>query len=230
MKDTWKILFGLILFLSAWLIMREPLARVLSKALNISPQEVANSLNVLLNTLMLVMMFVTILVSNQSSLDQIATIKASTVEQIKTIQSTTQRHLDSVDRINKESKKALLSALILELKNNLRSMEEMIAKESVYTDSSGKGMVALNIFSFEAYQANLDNATIDDPILIDKMVQTYGGLKLIQRFIDAADKPMVPRQYQADTLGRAIKQMKDNFETLKTFIGEVVEYNKTHYE
>lgn len=215
-----------LLFIFAYFLGLLPITQYLSKYFT---QESLNFFMLISNFIVIVIMVLAILFSHESSKEQILTIKDTTMRQIKTIKRATQNHIDKIEETTKRSKKALLSAFLLEYKENHRNIKEIISYEKQYADNTEQGKIPQNIFSFEAYQANLNNVTIDNPELLDKIVQVYSGLKLFQSFIAMAKAPMLSRSSCADYLRTAIDMMKENLIQIENIYEEILEYKK-HYE
>ncbi|MCX5698184.1 MAG: hypothetical protein NTX01_00575 [Candidatus Omnitrophica bacterium] len=224
MADTLRIVAMALMVIIALFIGAAPIARYFSKSLNITTQDSISIIILILNFLAILVMIITIYANNKSSMEQINTIKNATVDQINAIKMATQNYIDKNEEFNKNKRKALLSALLLEFKENIRWVKDTIVLENELTDESISGRVALAVFSSEAYQANLQNATIDDAKLLDRLVQVYSAFKLFQNFLDTANKPMISSQSRAQTLSGLIKQLKENQNSLEGILVELLKY------
>lgn len=223
-----RLATALIFFLIAILLGMPPLLKHISRTFNFSTQESFSAIMLLTNLFVIGLMILSILFNNESTRRQIDAVKYATLEQIATIEKTTREHLDNIENADKQRKSALLSALLLEYKENIRNIEEIVGNEEMYVDPTDKGGIPHNKFSFEAYQANLNNATIDDNVLIDKIVQVYSGLKLWQAFLDMAKTSMLSKESRVKTLRNAIIQMKENLNKLKETQAEIKVYIKNY--
>jgi hypothetical protein len=226
MKDYARVILAIALVAGGIFIMKDHFFRYISRVLNIAFQEAISLGMLMLTIVMLIVMFLTIWANNKASLEQINAIKLATLEHIGAIKNSTQAYIDNFKDEERRRKDALLSALILEYTENIRWVNDTIGKEKELTDEGKDGKVALAVFSDEAYQANLQNATIDNPTLLDKIVQLYSAFKLFQNFLDTANKPFISSASRAKTLGNLIRQMKENLDNIMALREEIINYRR----
>ena len=225
MNDMIRIGTAFIVGVIALFLGLPPLIKHFYKIFGPSTQEHLGIAMLLTNLIAIIIMVGAILFNNISSAKQISAIKSTTTEQVNAIKNAAQSYIDTMQKFDKDSKKALLSALLLEYESNLGFIKQFISKEKLYADEKGTS-VSVHEFSFEAYQANLNNATIDDSSLLNKMVAIYGTLKVEQNRIDLAALPGIPRCDRVASLKKAIKEMKNampHFEALREDISKYKE-------
>jgi len=198
------------------------------KLLSIVIKHPNNSFTLLINLMMISLMIYSISVSYEIFNRQLIVSKEDTLCQIEALRNSTREHINKIEEFEKKSKEALLVALILEYKENIRNMNEIVSKEAEYVDET-KSSVPNNKFSFEAYQANLNNATIDSATLLDKIVQIYNYFKLSQSFMDLAKTSNISNEARVENLRRAINMMKDNRDLFKKILIEMAEYREKTY-
>lgn len=184
----------LIIFLRWWL-----------KKLNISPQGT--------DAIIISIMISTLLLQNNWS-----------KEQTRTLKSSTQNYINTMQEFNTKSKVALLSALVLEHKSNIRIMKDIVAREKEYTDMNSDA-ICLSKFSTEAYQANLFNATIDDSTLLNEIVQLYSVIKTLQNSLDKINLSTL-RTTKIENAREVIKNIKENEKQMEETLNKIIQYNK----
>lgn len=230
MKDSIKIVLAIILIVVAGLLMRTSLIKYIQKS-NISAQDSLGIVMITLNILMLFFMVQTILENNRSSMAQIKAIDVSTTKQIEAIKTVTQNHINALEEFERKSKDALLSALILEYKENVHQMQYILEQEKIWIDPKNTD-APMSIFSCEAYQANLNKGTIDDADWIDVLVRVYTSFKLYQSYVDAVKININSGNITAKVanLNTLMKHIRHNLNDTIRFQKEMLNYKNAHYK
>ncbi|MDD5130758.1 MAG: hypothetical protein PHS66_06925 [Candidatus Omnitrophica bacterium] len=214
MNDAVRLAISIILIAIVAFLGFPSLVRVFSNIFKISLLEAVSIVTLLSNFIMIAIMIVTIFVSNQSSLEQINSIKNST-----------QVYINKTEEFNTMTKDALMSALLLEYKDNLRQAQEIVDSENLYIQQTSDSF-PFNVFSHEAYQANLNNATFNDPVLLEKIVQAYAAFKLFQNFLDSSKLPQMTKEYRRSNIAKLIKMIKENLTVFLAIEQEIISYRK----
>jgi len=187
-----------------------------------------NSLTSAFNFTAILIMLLAIILNYKVSNEHMKALRETTTEQITAIRDASQDYIENIEYSDRRRKEALLSALLVEYKENLRIVKDIIKKEEIYTDEKGR-MIPYDIFSYEAYDANLNNGTIKDPALLDEVVKIYQVTKLYQRFLDTGMISNVSRDSVIKSLGKAINTMKANLSLTEQIQAKIEKYKETYY-
>ena len=227
--DALKIIIMALMMIVALIIGAAPMARYLSKSLDVTIQDSVGIIVLILNFLAIVVMIITIYANNKSSADQINTIKNATSAQIDAIKAATQNHINLLEEFERKSRDTLLCALILEYKENLHQMKYILEHEKEWCDLKNT-KAPMSIFSCEAYQANLNRGTIDDVSWIDVLVRVYTSFKLYQSYVDAVKNNIADGNFTAkvDNLNTLMEHIRHNLDDTVRFQEVIIEYKNTH--
>ncbi|MFH2139152.1 MAG: hypothetical protein ABII88_11710 [Candidatus Omnitrophota bacterium] len=163
-----------------------------------------------------------------SASEKISTIEEVTEAKIEAHQRSIKEYLATLREVELNRKRALLIALVNECSNNLdaiRHLDKMQEKEL-----EERWTFPQITFSYEAYQANMNNATIDKFELMDGIVDIYCNLKIIQNFIDNARNPVFTIEARRAYLRQAVRNgaaLKEQFE--KT-VKSIEDFKKKRFE
>ncbi len=218
MNDLLKLAISIILISIGIFFGFSPLLKIFSAIFKISILESASIVTVLINFIMIFIMIITIFINNKSSR-----------EEIKSIKESTQTYINKTEEFNKRTKSALLSALLLEYKENIRLVKEVIAERDLYINQASEN-TPLTVFSFETYQANLNNATIDNPALLDPIVKIYSSFKLFQSYFEANKLPHQTKEFRAQNMKKVIENMEANLSEYAKIEQEIISYKKSNYD
>lgn len=208
-----------------------PFKRYISKTFNVSIQDVFGFLMLSLNCFAIIIMLITIDSGEKSSTAQIKTIKDATMDEIKAIKNATQDYISKLENQDKTTKSSLLSAMIIEYNNNILIMNDILKNEAAYTNTNeGKQYVGQYRFSYEALQANLNNGTISDSVLLDKVLKIYSITRFIQNYIDDARSPEISNIGRANSYKDAIKKITLSQKLIETTLLEMIKYKQEHYK
>ena len=160
---------------------------------------------------------------------QIEALKNTTAQQIEAIKDATQNHINRIEEFDKKSKDALLSALISEYKENLHQMKTILEGEDKYIDMT-KNLIPISTFPSEAYQANLNNATIADDILLNEIVRVYTAFNLYTGYLEAAKMMRSDKIAKVNNIKSLITAIKSNFVKTTEVYQKIIDYKKRQKE
>lgn len=158
---------------------------------------------------------------------KIQAILSASEDQIDDHRKNTEQYLEFLAKSEKERKRALLIALINECANNLNAINHL---SEMATDQVEERWKFPQItFSYEAYQANLNNATIETAELVIHMVDVYCNLKIIQNFIDNARNPVFTIEARRAYLKQAVRNGSNLQAVFQQVDHHIKEYEKFNY-
>ena len=169
-----------------------------------------------------------IVAGKEATLVQIQTIIEASDDQINNHRKNTEQYLEVISKAEKERKRALLTAMINECVNNLNAIRHL--SKMALDQEEDLWKFPQITFSYEAYQANLYNATIETPELVSHMVDVYCNLKIIQNFIDNARNPVFTIEARRAYLKQAVRNGSSLLDIFEQVDKAIREYKKFNYD
>lgn len=218
MNDLLKLAVSTILISIGIFFSFSPLLKMFSSMFKVSILESTSIVTVLINFIMIFIMIITIFITNKSSREQIEGIKEST-----------QTYINKTEEFNKKTKSALMSALLLEYKENIRLVRDIVDDSNLYIDQASLYSPSI-AFSFESYQANLNNATIDNYALLDQIVKVYSSFRIFQGIFEINKLPHQTKEFREENIKKVIENMRVNLNEYTKIEQEIASYRKSHYD
>ncbi len=218
MNDLFKLSVSIILISIGIFFGFPPLIKIFSAIFKVTISESTSIITVLINFIMIFIMIITIFISNKSS-----------QEEIKSIKESTQSYINKTEEFNKKTKSALLSALLLEFKENIRLVRDTVADRDLYINQAAAYSPSI-AFSFETYQANLNNATIDNYELLDQIVKVYSSFRIFQGIFEINKLPHQTKEFREKNIKKVIENMEVNLNEYTKIEQEIASYKKSNYD
>jgi hypothetical protein len=180
----------------------------------ISLDPIYNYISAIASLIVILLMLITIIFTDNSSNEYIKSVEESSTKHIKSVEDSTKQQIESWQRWDLIHRKQSIKSLIEEFKYNMEYYE-LIQKYSEKKES----LSLFSNFILTSLEKSLYNSPIDDEKINNILLGLYYGIKMHDNKIITARTPGIPKI----RIPELISSVAEEFEQKKEMFNKIIE-------